>query len=262
MLMGISTSISRLGAYFTRNGFAATARRAGLAVRRALFSGRSVLFYCDLAGQTAPPVDLPSFLKVERKRSCIELSPDDLQAMTSFWNPKLARSNMKERFDLGASVWLIKSHDKLAGYGWTLQGNTIEPHYFPLGPDDVQFLDFHVFPRYRGRAMDWVLFTQILHRLAVEGLARAFGEAEEWNQASLASFKMSPFRRLGRAKKLTIFGRTTVWWAKKPETEANPSGADGSNRYGAGCPEVRFGSREGNLKAAKPERILNDLQAR
>jgi ribosomal protein S18 acetylase RimI-like enzyme len=213
--MGISTSISRLGAYYTRHGFLATIRRAALGARRALFANRSVLFYCDLATQSASPADLPSFLKVERKKSSAELSADDLQEMTSFWNPKLAYRNIKGRFDLGASLWLIKAQDRLAGYGWTLKGRTIEPRSFPLGQDDVQFLDFHVFPKYRGRAIDWFLIAQILHRLAAEGLARAFGEAAEWNQASLASFKMTPFRRLGMARKLTIFGRTVVWWGKK-----------------------------------------------
>jgi len=210
--MGISTSFSRFAEYYRRHGLQATVRRAGLAVRRALFSSGSVLFYCDLRGQTSPPPTLPGFLKVERKSSAAELSPQDFEEMTNFWNPKLARHNMKERFDLGASLWLIKSGDRLAGYGWTLQGRTMEHHYFPLGPDDVQFLDFRVFPRYRGRAMDWFLITQILHRLAADGLGRAFGEAGEWNQASLSSFKMTPFRRLGMARKMTIFGNALVWW--------------------------------------------------
>jgi ribosomal protein S18 acetylase RimI-like enzyme len=151
---------------------------------------------------------------VERKKSSEELSPEDLQGMTSVWNPQLVQQTMQERFDLGASLWMIRSHDKLAGYGWTLQGRTVEPHYFPLGQDDVQFLDFHVFPKHRGRAMDWFLITQILHRLAAEGLGRAFGEAGEWNQASISSFKMTPFRRLGVARKLTILGRTFVIWGK------------------------------------------------
>jgi len=190
-----------------------------VAAKRALFSSRSVLFYCDLATQTAPPKDLPSFLAVEPKKSSAELSPEDMQGMTSVWNPTLVQQTMKQRFDLGASLWMIKSHDKLAGYGWTLQGGTVEPHYFPLGPDDVQFLDFHVFPKFRGRAMDWFLMTQILHQLAVEGLGRAFGEAGEWNLASIASFKMTPFRCLGVARKLTIFGRTFVCWGKN-ETNA------------------------------------------
>ncbi len=91
-----------------------------------------VLFYCDLSTLSSPTADLPSSLKVERHTNQTDLSPQDLQEITSFWNPEQARRNIKERFELGASLWLIKSEDHLAGYGWTLQGRTVEPHYFPL----------------------------------------------------------------------------------------------------------------------------------
>jgi hypothetical protein len=219
--MSISGSVSRIADYFKRNGLSATIRRFGLAGQRTLFSSRSVLFYCDLSTLKPPTEDLPSLLKVERHASQTEISPADLQEITSFWNPDQARRNLKERFELGASLWLIKSQDHLAGYGWTLQGRTVEPHYFPLAADDVQFLDFHVFPKYRGRAMDWFLMTHILHRLAAEGRARAFGEAAEWNKASLSSFAMTPFRRLGWARKVTILQHTMVYWgADEPVRQA------------------------------------------
>lgn len=212
--MGIVTSFSRLAEYNRRHGIRGTVRRAQLALRRALFAGKSVLFYCDLKTQVAPRKDLPSFLKMERKLGVADMNPEDLQAMTSVWNAKLVQRLIKKRFDLGASLWLIKFRGELAGYGWTLQGRTVEPHYFPLGPEDVQFLDFHVFSKFRGRAIDWFLMNQIMHRLAVEGLGRAYGEAGEWNQASIASFKMTPFRILGVAKKWTVFGRTIVFWSE------------------------------------------------
>jgi hypothetical protein len=216
--MSISSSVSRLRIYFKRNGFLATVRRVGVATRRALFSS-SVLFYCDLSTLSSPAPEMPCSLKVERHKSQADLSSHELQEITSFWNPDLARRNIEERFGLGASLWLIKLEDKLAGYGWTLQGRTVEPHYFPLWEDDVQFLDFHVFPKFRGRAMDWFLMTHILHSLAAEGRARAFGEAGEWNKASLSSFAMTPFRRLGWARKFTIFGRTVVRWEESKAVE-------------------------------------------
>jgi len=223
--MSISASISRFTAFRKRHGLGATIRRAIEAARRALFSGRMALFFCDLSTLKSSTQDLPAFLKVERCSNQADLSPHDLEQITSFWNPELARHRIKERFELGASVWLIRVEENLAGYGWTLQGRTVEPHYFPLAADDVQFLDFHVFPKFRGRAIDWFLMTYILHRLAAEGKARAFGEAAEWNQASLSSFAMTPFRRLGFARKLTILGRTIVWWDQdqtltpKPESK-------------------------------------------
>jgi ribosomal protein S18 acetylase RimI-like enzyme len=217
--MAILQSISRLAAYYKRHGFVATVGRSSLQAKRTMFSNRMVIFYCDLAMLAPAATEMPSRLKVVRHRTQADISLQDLQQITSFWNPDLARHNINRRFGLGASLWLIRFEDKLAGYGWTLQGRTVEPHYFPLGENDVQFLDFHVFPKYRGRALDWFLMTYILHQLAKDGRARAFGEAAEWNKASLSSFGMTPFRRLGFARKFTIFGRTTVWWDERETVE-------------------------------------------
>jgi hypothetical protein len=224
ILMIGSEPVSRLTAYYKRHGFGATLRRFSVAAKRSLFASRSVLFYCDLSPLGSSTKELPSRLTVERHRSQADLSPQDLQEITSFWNPELASRNLGERFGLGASLWLIRFEHKLAGYGWTLRGCTVEPHYFPLGEDDVQFLDFHVFPKYRGRALDWFLMTHILHQLAADGRARAFGEAAEWNKASLSSFGMTPFRRLGFARKLTVFDHTIVYW-KAGESVPQPQSA-------------------------------------
>ncbi|MDE3178549.1 MAG: hypothetical protein KGM47_02730, partial [Acidobacteriota bacterium] len=115
--MPFSASLARFAEYYRRHGLLATLRRLGLAAKRAFFSSRSVLFYCDLSTLRAGPAKLPDFLKVERKRSEAEISPEDLTAITSFWNPKLARHNLKERFAKGASLWLIKFNGDLAGFG-------------------------------------------------------------------------------------------------------------------------------------------------
>jgi hypothetical protein len=210
--MGVSTLISRFTAYYARNGFLGTVRRTGLAIRRALFSNGMVLLYCDLTKLTSPPEDLPSSLKVERKTSYTELSQQDLQEIINIWNPKQAHRNIKERFDRKASLWLIRSEDRLAGYIWTLQGDTMVPHYFPLGEDDVHFFDLYVFPKCRGRAMNWVLIAHVLHELAAAGASRAFSEVAEWNQASLSSFTMTPFRLHGWARKVTIVHHPIVCW--------------------------------------------------
>lgn len=213
--MAISDSISRLTDYYQRHGFVPTMRRAGLALKRTLFSSRMAVFYCDLGAQSAAPVNIPSSLKVERLTGYAGISQQDLQDMTSFWNPKLAGRNIKQRFARGASLWLIKSGNKLAGYGWTLQGSTIEPYYFPLGQDDVHLFDFHVFPQYRGRGINPLLVSHILRSFATNCGGRAFIEAAEWNQAQLTSLQKTPFRPLGLVRSFTIFGNTFVWWARK-----------------------------------------------
>jgi hypothetical protein len=217
--MGLANFISRLRDYYRRHGFTATIRRANLAVGRALFSNRMVIFYCDLSNYAARPVNIPNSLEIARLTREAELNPQILQEITNFWNPKLARRNIKERFAKGASLWLIKSGAQLAGYGWTLRGHTIGDYYFPMAPNDVQLFDFYVFPKFRGRAMHWLLTAYILQSLAAEGAARAFADTGEWNEAQIASFKMTPFRRLGMARSLTLFGRTFVSWEEKEASE-------------------------------------------
>jgi ribosomal protein S18 acetylase RimI-like enzyme len=210
--MGIPTSISRLAFYYKRNGLKATSRRAVQAVSRTLFSNRMVLFYCDLSGRSPVSTDLSSSLKVERKRNETEVNPLDLEEMINVWNSRLARCRIRERFGEGASLWMIKSEGGLAGYGWTMQGHTVEPHYFRLGPDDVHLFDFYVFPQYRGQGINPLLVTEILRQLAAECIGRAFIEAAEWNHAQLTSLRKTPFQRLGRASKFTIFRRTMICW--------------------------------------------------
>jgi ribosomal protein S18 acetylase RimI-like enzyme len=239
--MAISTSISRLTAYYRRHGFGATIRRAGLAARRALLSGRTVLFYSDLSTQSSPTLVLPGFLKVERCRYQSELTPRDLQEIISFWNPKLAGRNIKQRFEQGASLWLIKFKGELAGYGWTtLLGQTVEPHYFRLGPDDVHLFDFHVFPQHRGRGLNPLLVNFILARLSAECRGRAFIEAAEWNLAQLQSLRRTPFHRFGSARKFPILRRTLVWWGeKKTEQPGQGSEANSASVAASACEAPR-----------------------
>jgi len=211
--------VTRLSRYY-RHGFLATGRRAGLAVKRALFASQTVLFYCDLAQLASCPAELAGPLRVEQKTSRSELTAEDLNQMVTVWSPKLVERNIRERFQLGASLWLIRVDGQLAGYGWTLRGTTVEPHYFALGKDDVHFFDFHVFPQFRGRGINPLLVTHILRRLAAGGNNRAFIEAAEWNRAQLISLGKTPFCRLGRAAKWSFLRRTIVCWAN-PETVQN-----------------------------------------
>jgi len=251
--MAISASISRLAAYYKLHGFAATIRRAALAMKRSLSSTRMIVFCCDLTKQTTP-TNIPISLNVERLSNYTGLSPQDLHEMTSFWNPNQARRNIRERFEKGASLWLIKLGDSLAGYSWTIRGRTIAQYYFPMAQDDVQLFDFYVFPKFRGRAILWFLIMFILRSLRDEGASRVFGDVAEWNQASLSFYKTIPFRRLGAARSLTIFGHTFIFWSKNKPLEGKTSS---SARPSPQPVEQRPKSRVCVLEDLNPHRPVN-----
>lgn len=236
--MGISNSISRCVDYCERHGFWAMVCRAGLGVRRVLFASRMAILYCDIPAHSLPIPDLPAAIRVERKRNEGDLSQPDLQQITAVWNPRIAQRNIEKRFGLGASLWLIKFEERLAGYGWTLQGGTVEPHYLRLGKKDVHFFDFYVFPAFRGQGLNPLLLADILRRLGTECGRRAFIEAAEWNHSQLASLTKTPFCLLGCARKFTILGHTIVWWTRgqsveqKHESERAPLTATANKRSG------------------------------
>ena len=222
--MSISNAISRVAEYYRRHGLMAMVSRAGLQAKRALFKSRMAVFYYDLNQQTMPKASIPDALKVQRVRGLNELGAENLQAITSFWNPKLAGLKIRERFEKGASLWLLENEGQLAGYSWTIKGRAIETYYFPLGNDDVQLFDFYVFPKFRGRAVLWFLIAEILQALNVEGAARVFGDVAEWNQPSLSFYKMTPFRLLGLVTTYRIFGQVLTRWSSSMPTELAEKG--------------------------------------
>jgi hypothetical protein len=221
--------MSRLITYYRRNGLQATLERTVLFVRRSFSRNRMVLFHFDLPNDGSMAVtNLPGHLNVERKVGLDGIDRQDWQQIVEFWNPELCRRNFAERFREGASLWMIRFQGNLAGYGWTMTGHTIAPYYHPLGANDAHLFDFLIFPEFRGRNINPSLVGHILNALAMEGRSRAYIEVREWNRTQLISLAKTPFRRLGVARKVSLFGRTFVEWcapidgsgAKNPQLPA------------------------------------------
>ena len=208
-------SIKRVFQHAKRHGFRATMGRMGLSFKRIWTGNRHVIFYCDLATCKPAALDDPNHTRVDRKNAESELDERDLSQIANVWNPEITRRQISERFGQGASLWLFKLDDKLAAYGWSIIGRTIEPHFIPLGANDAHLFDFFVFPEYRGRRINPSLVNYVLAKLASEMRIRAFIEAAEWNSAQLSSLSKTPFRPLGLASKHNIFRKTLVVWSRK-----------------------------------------------
>lgn len=221
-MMRLATSVPmasmlRVLQFYARHGLNATVRRAFLGLHRAVFARRFVVFYCDLALYSRVGMP-PKPLQVERVHAIRELNESDLRTLTTFWNPEEMRRRMQQRFAKSASLWLIRSAGDLAGFGWSLQGGTVEPYYFPLAVGDVHLFDFHVFPKFRGNGLNRVLVKEILSRLAEETRGRAFIEAAEWNLSQLASLGKMPVTRLGVVRQINVLGYRMIHWTRATAT--------------------------------------------
>lgn len=215
--MHISDLIVRLRNYYGRQGFRATVVRAGVAARRALFTNRMVLFYCDLPVRESRSHQVTIDAQVEEKRTSADLKPGEWKALTAEWNPEVVSRKIGERFARGAQLWTVSVEGQMAGYGWTLRGSTIEPHYFPLGAQDLHLFDFHVFSRFRGRGINPYLVRSILNRFSSQTGGRAYIEAAEWNRSQLSSLGKTPFQYLGTARKCSFWKVILVSWTRRKE---------------------------------------------
>jgi GNAT superfamily N-acetyltransferase len=211
--MGFADSITRLTDYYSRHGFGATIRRAALQVKRVLFASRFVVFNCDLNDQKLLTAAMPASLQVERVLDYSHLNATDLERLTSIGNTNAVIKRIKERFSKGATLWLVRSADIIAGYGWSLQADTIEPYFFSLAKEDFHLFDFHVFAEFRGKGLNPLLVRHILSFLAHQTGGHAFIECAEWNQPQLASLAKTPFHRLGMVRNSRWFGHVMTRWA-------------------------------------------------
>lgn len=198
----------RLYSFYRKHGFRSTTARVGVAFRRVSFFGRMVLFSCPL------PID--RFIRNEEV--CVErvdrtnISKNDYECILDFWNPSISARQLSDRFEAGSELWLAKVNNRLAGFGWTIKGRTVEPHFFPLQSGDVHLFDFLVFPNFRGHGINVELVMEILIQLGNESVRLAHIECAAWNTAQLRSLAKTAFRNYGGATKIVLFGHAVVMW--------------------------------------------------
>lgn len=206
--MLITNSVNRIAWFYRRNGLRCTAVRFCTALRRFSYLGRMVLYACQLPGEyLAKTTDVSV-----RPVTPAGISKPDYECLLDIWNPSLRAHQLADRFAAGSELWLAKVGDKLAGFGWTIQGRTIEPYFFPLRPDDAHLFDFFVFPEFRGRGINVVLVMEILAMLSQKQVHRAYIECAAWNDAEIRSLSKTAFRRYAEATQVTLLGYTIVVW--------------------------------------------------
>lgn len=204
--------LRRIYSFVQRHGMRALAARALLEIRHVLKGHRMVLFCCDGFGIDGVRRPESTSGHIERIQTASQLAPCDFGRLLMSGDPIMIKSEIEERFAKGASLWLFKVQGRVAGFGWTVVGHTMEPYFFPLAPYDVHFFDFFVLPEYRGNRINPTLINGILEQRVLLGKGRAYIECWEWNQPQLASLKRTPFQKLAVATKRTLFGRTMVSW--------------------------------------------------
>ena len=201
-------TLSRLLSFYRSHGLRSTAARCAEAFRRLSFAGRMVLFSCTLPAPQANPL---AGFSLDRSSAATLAKAEYLQVFGAT-NTAAREEELAVRFAAGSQLWLARSNGELAAYGWTIQGTTVAPHFFPLEADEVHFFDFFVAPAFRGQGINVALMNAVLAQLGSEPVCRVHLECAAWNAAQLRSLHKTVFRPCGQASLFRLWRRSLVIW--------------------------------------------------
>jgi ribosomal protein S18 acetylase RimI-like enzyme len=205
------SALQRIALFYRRQGLLATIKRFFTALHRSFFLGRMIIYSCPMPFEGIGLSAKANKVDFERATNA-HLSKDDYATVLDIGSIEERSRDIANRFELGSELWLAKVNGRVAGFGWTLVGKTVSPHYFTLGANEVHFFDFHVFPEYRGRGINIALIEKILTTLSAQPLSRAHIECAAWNHAQIRSLSKTPFHRQAEVIRITFLGRTIIIW--------------------------------------------------
>ena len=176
---------------------------------------KQVIWSIDLTKVDCEGFSMPEGVEIKRFHSIDEIDKEDYKVLiergTSLMG-SAASILVRERFNKGAVLWLLKKNGQLAGYNWTIINNHVTPTYFPHTETDAHSIGTEIFPDFRGCHLFRLFLEGRKVILKKEGSKRYYSETFLWNKRAIkANLKIS-LRKIGIATRFSIFSKNIVIW--------------------------------------------------
>lgn len=176
---------------------------------------QQAIYFVDLTEINDKGFILPESIEVNKYCALTELDEKDYQILITRGTSLMgsaASTLISQRFSHGATLWLTKENNQLAGYRWTISKDNLLKTYIPHTESDVHDFGSELFEEFRGRNILQISFKQTMLTLKKEGYKRCYGEIHMHNKRSLKAYSRTIFRKIGIAKRFNFFGRNVVVW--------------------------------------------------
>jgi ribosomal protein S18 acetylase RimI-like enzyme len=201
--------------YYRKNGFWSSLKQLFVKIHKAMFPEPDIIYYADLVGLPAKESAGPDAIRIVERKTAAEITAEEREVLFDQIGKKLIEPQLTERFARGASAWFVYWKEQFAGMVWTLAGDTMEPFYYFIPPQDVHVFNNVIFPAYRGKGINPVLIETVLARLSERGYVRAYIETLVSNLAERKSLARTRFRPMGIARKKKYGDRQITCWSTK-----------------------------------------------
>lgn len=177
-----------------------------------IFIKPDVIYFCDLPSLARFTYELPESCRVLERSQMDSITDKEMTALCEYIDPKMLRYQLRERFLLGATVWLLKKEENCIGMVWTITGKTVEPFYYLIGKNDIHFFNNEIFQPYRGQGFNPGLIEHVLFEMKKRNGIRAYIETNQRNVPEQRSLSKTSFQVLGKAIKLNLGNKCFTLW--------------------------------------------------
>ncbi len=210
----------RGGKYYRKYGFLSSIYRLWIIVIRTLFQNSSIIYFSNLTDLKASPQNYFD-LELESKKKEEDLTEENCKQLYAYQDKRILESQMKNRFNKGAVLWLAKLNDEIVGFIWTIRRRTIKPFFFPLLESDAYLFDNEILSDYRGKGINPVFIDKVLIELKHEGYIRAFIDTRLWNKPEIHSLKKTCFMKLALVRQVRLLEKNIVIWGDPKHLQNN-----------------------------------------
>ena len=204
--------MTRLIQYYRTNGLVGSFKRIQERIWIDYFCRNEVLYSVDLQHAHIPVPEIPPQYTVVERISQDEITNTELETFLHYREEKWVKPHHKERFEKGATLWIVNSGGKPCGFVWSVKGRTIGSHYFIFTENDTHLFDNEIFHDFRGQGINTYLLLSVLHRLKAGGTDRVHIETKVKNVPERFSLRKTPFIPYAVASKVRIPGHSIVCW--------------------------------------------------
>ena len=204
--------LTRFINYYREHGLTQTVRRIIEQPSR-ISKGYMLLIYAELKELDDAVLDLPRNIIIECKKSYAETLEAQMEKLIDHSRKTNVTNRIKERFEDGALLWIMKLNSDIAGYGWTTRKTMAAAFPLPITPHDAILFDFEIFGEYRGRGFYGLLVNYIFGQLKLMGTTRAFGLLSGWNSSVIRAIERTHFHKFREVRNFHVFRRNIIIWS-------------------------------------------------
>ncbi len=162
--------------------------------------------------EASPPRCPPSF-SVCPLNSLAHLSEGDRQILRDYGGDKMVES-FTTQFARGATPWVGRIQEQLAGVCWLVPASISSDYFFPLLEGDAVISSCFTIPRHRGKGVFSRILYQIAKSSSKRGLRRIFINCKTWNAPSMRGILKAGFKEIGVANRVRIARRNITIWQR------------------------------------------------